>query len=399
MDQLDHRMLGPRLDLFHLQDEAPGAAFWHPRGLVLYGLIEQYLRNEMRRGGFQEVRTPQLLSRSLWERSGHWQKFGANMFVFADGERTLALKPMSCPGHVQLFRQQTRSYRDLPLRFSEFGACHRYEPSGALHGLMRGRAFTQDDAHVFCLREHVATEVKAFCELLQRVYRRFGFRQFVVGFSTRPDSREGSDTVWDEAEAMLEAAAVAAGLTFRQQRGAGAFYGPKLEFILKDQQNREWQCGTVQLDLVLPEKLDAEVVDSTGRSVRPVMIHHAVLGSLERFIAILLEEHRGQLPFWVAPEQIVVAPVGVQQRTYAANVARMFVQSGFRSRLDDSDETLSRRIRGARDLGIPIFATVGAREASAGNVTLRDRDGSRRVLDIPAAIGSLQALARTTADG
>jgi threonyl-tRNA synthetase len=398
MDHLDHRMLGPRLDLFHLQDEAPGAAFWHPRGLVLYGLIEQHIRTEMRQAGFQEVRTPQLLSRSLWERSGHWQKFGANMFVFAAGERTFALKPMSCPCHVQLFRQQTRSYRDLPLRFAEFGACHRYEPSGALHGLMRGRAFTQDDAHVFCLREHVATEVKAFCDLLQRVYRRFGFQQVVVGFSTRPDSREGSDTVWDEAEAMLEAAAVAAGLTFRHQRGEGAFYGPKLEFILKDQQNREWQCGTIQLDMVLPEKLDAQVVDSSGRGVRPVMIHHAVLGSLERFIAIVLEEHRGQLPFWLAPEQIIIAPVGAGQRTYAANVATAFIRSGLRCRMDDSDETLSRRVLSAHELGIPIFATVGAREASAGKVSLRDRGGSRQVLDIPEAIQSLQALAAATTD-
>jgi threonyl-tRNA synthetase len=391
-------MLGPRLDLFHLQDEAPGAAFWHPRGLLLYGLIEQYIRAQMRGAGFQEVRTPQLLSRSLWERSGHWQKFGANMFVFADGDRTFALKPMSCPCHVQLFRQQTRSYRDLPLRFAEFGACHRYEPSGALHGLMRGRAFTQDDAHVFCLPEHVASEVKAFCDLLQRVYRRFGFQQFVVGFSTRPDSREGSDSVWDEAEAMLEAAAVAAGLSFRQQRGAGAFYGPKLEFILEDQQHREWQCGTIQLDMVLPEKLDAEVVDSSGRGVRPVMLHHAVLGSLERFIAIVLEEHRGQLPFWMAPEQIIVAPVGAAQRTYAAQVAQALVESGLRCRVDDSNETLSRRILNAHDLGIPVFATVGAREASAGKVTLRERNGSRRVLDILAAVESLQRLAAATAE-
>ena len=391
-------MLGPRLDLFHLQDEAPGAAFWHPRGLLLYGLIEQYIRTQMRRAGFQEVRTPQLLSRPLWERSGHWQKFGANMFVFADGDRTFALKPMSCPCHVQLFRQQTRSYRDLPLRFAEFGACHRYEPSGALHGLMRGRAFTQDDAHVFCLPEHVASEVKAFCDLLQRVYRRFGFRQFIVGFSTRPDSREGSDRVWDEAEAMLEAAAVAAGLSFRQQRGAGAFYGPKLEFILQDQQHREWQCGTIQLDMVLPEKLDAEVVDSSGRGVRPLMLHHAVLGSLERFIAIVLEEHRGQLPFWIAPEQIIVAPVGAEQRTYAARVAQALVEAGLRCRVDDSNETLSRRILSAHDLGIPVFATVGPREASAGKVTLRERSGSCRVLDIREAVESLQRLAAATTD-
>jgi threonyl-tRNA synthetase len=395
MDLLDHRMLGPRLDLFHFDDEAPGAAFWRPRGLTLYGLIERYIRTQMRACGFQEVRTPQLLSRALWERSGHWEKFGANMFVFADGERTLALKPMSCPGHVQLFRQQLRSYRDLPLRYAEFGACHRYEPSGSLHGLMRGRAFTQDDAHVFCLPEHVAAEVKRFCELLRRVYLRFGFREFAVGLSTRPESREGSDVVWDEAEAMLEAAARAANLAFHRQSGEGAFYGPKLEFILKDRQNREWQCGTIQLDMVLPTKLDAQVVAPTGQTLRPVMIHHAVLGSLERFIAVLLEEHAGHLPFWVAPEQIVVAPVGAGQQPYAEHVATLFGESGLRCRVDDSQETLSRRILSAHELGIPIFATVGAKEVAAGSVSLRDGAGGRKVLGVAQAIEELRTLETT----
>src|SRR5215831_1873726 len=274
MDNHDHRVLGPELRLFHQQEEAPGTAFWHPRGALLYRLIENYILREMRQAGFREVRTPQLLSRSLWERSGHWAKFGANMFVFADGERAFALKPMNCPGHIQLFKQQIRSYRDLPLRFSEFGACHRYEPSGALHGLMRGRAFTQDDAHVFCLPEHIDNEVAKFCTLLRRVYSRFGFHEFVVGFSTRPQLREGSDALWDRAEAMLSAAGRKAGLEFRMQAGEGAFYGPKLEFILKDRDRREWQCGTIQLDLVLPEKLDAQIVTASGSSERPIMIHH-----------------------------------------------------------------------------------------------------------------------------
>jgi threonyl-tRNA synthetase len=290
MDSRDHRILGPRLDLFHQQDEAPGTVFWHPRGATIYRLIESFIRREMRRAGFQEVRTPQLLSKSLWERSGHWQKFGAHMFVFEDGERSFALKPMNCPGHVQLFRQQIRSYRNLPLRFSEFGACHRYEPSGALHGLMRSRAFTQDDAHVFCLPEHVETEVAQFCELLRRVYSRFGFEDFIVGFSTRPSVREGSDATWDEAEARLSAAARAAGLEFRNQPGEGAFYGPKLEFILKDQDGREWQCGTIQLDFVLPENLDAEVICSSGGTARSTIRSNVSRGfTAHRFRAVAFD--------------------------------------------------------------------------------------------------------------
>ncbi len=392
MDNHDHRMLGPRLDLFHQQEEAPGTAFWHPRGATIYRLIENYIRRAMNCAGFQEVRTPQLLSRSLWERSGHWGKFGANMFVFSDGDRSFALKPMNCPGHVQLFRQQIRSYRDLPVRFSEFGACHRYEPSGALHGLMRSRAFTQDDAHVFCLPEHIEAEVERFCGLLRRVYARFGFQDFVVGFSTRPEAREGSDATWDEAEATLAAAARGAGLEFRHQPGEGAFYGPKLEFILKDQDGREWQCGTIQLDLVLSEKLDAEVVDASGARVRPAMIHHAVLGSVERFMAVLLEHHRGQLPFWLAPEQLVIAPVSADQSEYARAVAATFNAADLRCVVDDADETLSRRIVSAHDQGVPIFVTVGPKEVSAGTVTIRERGGQRSVLSLTEARDWLKEL-------
>ena len=391
MDSHDHRVLGPRLGLFHQQEEGPGTVFWHPRGALVYRLIESYIRDEMRRGGFREVRTPQLLARSLWERSGHWSKFGENMFVFADGERSYALKPMNCPGHIQLFRQHVRSYRDLPVRFSEFGACHRYEPSGALHGLMRGRAFTQDDAHVFCLREHIDGEVARFCELLRRVYRRFGFDEFIVGFSTRPAAREGSDALWDEAESLLAGAARKAGLQPRLQPGEGAFYGPKLEFILKDQDGREWQCGTIQVDMVLPEKLDAEFVDAAGARQRPLMIHHAVLGSIERFLAVLLEHHRGWLPFWLVPDQVAVAPVSDAQSDYARSVCAELETAGLRCIIDEADETLSRRIVAAHERGIPVFATVGAREVAEGSVSLRERGGRSVVLSLAEAVARLRS--------
>jgi threonyl-tRNA synthetase len=382
----DHRVIGPRLDLFHQQDEAPGTAFWHPRGATLYRLIENYIRREMQRSGFREVRTPLLMSRSLWEASGHWERFGENMFAFADGERAFALKPMNCPGHIQVFRQQIRSYRDLPLRLSEFGACHRYEPSGALHGLMRARAFTQDDAHVFCLPEHVDGEVARFCALLHKIYARFGFSDISVGFSTRPAAREGSDAVWDRAEAMLAAAGRAAGLAFRLQPGEGAFYGPKLEFFLKDRDGREWQCGTIQVDLVLPERLDASVIAASGERERPVMLHQAVLGSMERFMAVLLEHYRGALPFWLAPEQIAIAPLSSAHEAYALEVADAFNAAELRCVIDHADESLSRRIVAAREKGIPVFVAVGAKEAVAGSVSLRDRSGKLSVRPLADAV-------------
>ena len=390
MDDHDHRVLGRRLDLFHQQEEAPGTAFWHPRGATLYLLIENFVRREMRHAGFREVRTPQLLARSLWERSGHWAKFGSNMFAFAIGERAFALKPMNCPGHVQMFKDQIRSYRDLPLRFSEFGMCHRFEPSGTLHGLMRGRAFTQDDAHVFCLPEHTDSEVARFCALLRRVYARFGFREFGVGFSTRPQLREGSDDLWDQAEKLLADAGRKAGLELRLQPGEGAFYGPKLEFILGDRDGREWQCGTIQLDLILPDKLDAKIVDASGADVRPMMIHHAVLGSIERFTAVLLEHYRGRLPFWLAPEQVVVAPVTAAHESYARGVAESFLSSDLRCVIDPANETLSRRIVAARELGIPIFAAVGSQEVSAGSVALRELDGRRISMSVADAVAHLK---------
>ncbi len=395
MDSLDHRSLGRKLGLFHQQEEGPGMVFWHPRGFALYHLIEDYIRARMRKIGFAEIRTPQVLSRALWEKSGHWQKFGGNMFSFQqdgeDGRRDYALKPMSCPGHVQIFNADLRSFRDLPLRYAEFGVCHRNEPSGALAGLMRTRAFVQDDAHIFCLEEHVVPEVARFCGLLREVYADFGFEDVIVGFSTRPAVREGADDVWDRAEASLMAAADAAGLTYRVQPGEGAFYGPKLEFVLKDARGREWQCGTIQLDLVLPEKLDARYVDSQNNRLRPVMIHHAVLGSIERFIAMLLEHYEGRLPLWLAPDQVAVASVTNASADYARKVYEALAASGLRAALDTREERIGRKLADAREAGIPAFIAVGAAESMNGTVALRRPDGGQDAIGLGVAIERLRA--------
>jgi threonyl-tRNA synthetase len=350
-------------------------AFWHPRGFALWRVIEDHLRRRMRRAGFREVRTPQLLARSLWEASGHWEKFGEAMFALEDGERAFALKPMSCPGHVQIFGKRLRSARDLPLRLCEFGACHRNDPSGALMGLMRTRAFVQDDAHIFCSEDQVVAEVARGCALLREIYADLGFPSFAVALSTRPAVRAGSEETWDRAEALLAEAARGAGLPFREQPGEGAFYGPKLEFALADARGRSWQCGTVQLDLVLPERLDATYVDSGGARRRPAMIHQAVLGSLERFIGMLLEHCGGRLPLWLAPEQIAVLSVEPAQAAYAADVAAALEAEGYRVALDDRPERLSRKIAEAHAAAIPLAAVVGAREAAAGTVMLRRRNG------------------------
>ncbi|MCG8692896.1 MAG: threonine--tRNA ligase, partial [Minwuiales bacterium] len=371
MDDNDHRAIGNRMDLFHQQEEGAGMVFWHPRGFALYHVIEDYIRRRMRAAGYREVRTPQLLSRSLWQASGHWEKFGDNMFALpGDDGHAPALKPMNCPGHIQIFNKRTRSFRDLPLRLAEFGACHRDEPSGALLGLMRTRAFVQDDAHVFCTEDDIVAEVARFCDLLRRVYTDFGFDDMAVAFSTRPDVRAGSDAVWDRAEAALADAAKEAGLDCRTQPGEGAFYGPKLEFALRDSRGREWQCGTVQVDLVLPERLDAAYVDADNKRQRPVLLHHAVLGSIERFIGILLEHHRGRLPLWLAPEQIAVASITEAAADYAGEVAARFEEVGFRVALDTRKARLPRKIVDAREAGIPLLAAVGAREAEAGTVAL-----------------------------
>jgi threonyl-tRNA synthetase len=390
MDIDDHRAIANRLDLFHQQEEGPGVVFWHPRGYAIYRVIEDYIRRRMRRAGFREIRTPQLLARSLWEASGHWERFGDDMFAFADGERSFALKPMSCPGHLQVFNKRTRSYRDLPLRYCEFGACHRNEASGALHGLMRTRAFVQDDAHIFCTEEQIEEEVRRFCEMLRAVYADFGFPDFIVGFSTRPSLRAGSDETWDRAEAMLSAAARAAGLSPRLQVGEGTFYGPKVEFILRDRQGREWQCGTIQLDFVLPERLDAAYVDADNQRRRPAMMHQAILGSIERFLAVLLEHHGGDLPLWLAPDQLVVTSIGEAQAAYAERVADTFAQADFRVALDIRPERLPRKIVDARESGIPLLIVVGAREAKDEAVSLRYRDGRQSVLPLAKAIDTLR---------
>jgi threonyl-tRNA synthetase len=390
MDDHDHRSLGTRLDLWHIQEDAPGMVFWHPRGNTLCRILEDYIRRKMRRLGYAEVRTPQLLPRKLWIESGHWEKFSAHMFGFSDSERPMALKPMSCPCHVQIFNSGLRSWRELPVRYAEFGLCHRDEPSGSLHGLMRTRAFEQDDAHVFCREDDVPGEIARFVALLSEVYADFGFRQPEVSLSTRPFARAGSDELWDWAEERLAAAARKCGLSFDMKPGEGAFYGPKLEFALRDRLGRSWQCGTVQLDSVLPKRLEASYVGPDGDRKTPVMIHHAVFGSIGRFVAVLLEHHAGALPFWLSPDQVAVAPISQDQAGYAAKVLDALGAGGVRSVLFASADTLSRRIVAAHGASIPVVAVVGQREAASGTVSLRERAGAVSVLPLDDAVAALR---------
>ncbi|MBX3454138.1 threonine--tRNA ligase [Ferrovibrio sp.] len=399
MDHNDHRNIGSRLALFHQQEEAPGMVFWHPRGFALYRAVEDYIRRRMRRAGFQEVRSPQMLARSLWERSGHWEKFAENMFVLEDGHRPFALKPMSCPCHIQIFGKHVRSFRELPLRFCEFGACHRNEPSGALQGLMRGRSFVQDDAHIFCTEAQIVGEVARFAGMLREIYADFGFPNFRVGFSTRPERRVGDDALWDHAEESLRAAAEAAGLDCVVQPGEGAFYGPKLDFILIDGRGRDWQCGTVQLDFVLPERLDAEYVDADNQRRRPVLIHHAVLGSLERFIGMLLEHYEGRLPFWLAPEQVMVASIGAPADGYARALAERLLDLNLRVACDVRPGRLGDKVAAAHAAAIPVLLAVGPKEAAAGSVSWRQADGSAKFMDMEAALAELARLARPGSAG
>jgi threonyl-tRNA synthetase len=393
MHEVDHRILGSRLELFHQQEEGPGMVFWHPRGWQLYRVIEDYIRAQMQNASFHEVRTPQLLARSLWERSGHWEKFGKNMYslVEADSNRSHCLKPMSCPCHIQLFNKRTRSYHELPLRYSEFGSCHRDEPSGSLQGLMRTRAFVQDDAHVFCTEDHLESEIGRFCHLLRTVYEDFGFSEFKVAFSTRPDVRTGSDDTWNRAEAALANAASAACLSFEMQAGEGAFYGPKLEFQLTDSRGRNWQCGTVQLDFFLPQRLDASFVNDHGQQETPVMIHHAILGSMERFIGIILEHYEGWLPVWLAPEQVVVSTVTSSDLAYALEVAAALKGVGIRVVLDGRAERLGRKIVDARDKCIPLMAIVGARDALNRTISLRRRNDMQETRTLDDTVASLRS--------
>ncbi|MGB1329764.1 MAG: threonine--tRNA ligase, partial [Candidatus Puniceispirillaceae bacterium] len=355
-EKRDHRKLGRQLDLFHLQEEAAGSVFWHAKGWVLYREIEAYVRRRLDAAGYSEVKTPQLVDRSLWEASGHWEKFGENMFTAqSEDERTLALKPMNCPCHVQIFRQGIKSYRDLPLRMAEFGSCHRNEPSGALHGIMRVRAFTQDDAHIFCTEGQITAESVKFCSLLQSIYADFGFHEVRVKFSDRPEVRAGDDATWDRAEAALTDATKAAKLDTTLNPGEGAFYGPKLEFVLRDAIGRDWQCGTLQVDFVLPDRLDAEYVGEDGNRHRPVMLHRAILGSMERWIGILIEQYAGRMPAWLAPVQITVASITDQANDYAREVAAAAADLGFRVETDLRNEKISYKVREHSVMKVPFI--------------------------------------------
>ena len=392
-EKRDHRRLGRELDLFHQQEEAVGSVFWHPKGWTLWRVIENYLRARLEAGGYVEVKTPQLLDRALWEASGHWEKFRENMFIAQSAdERVLALKPMNCPGHVQIFRQGLKSYRDLPLRIAEFGSCHRNEPSGALHGVMRVRAFTQDDAHIFCSEDQITTESIKFCDLLRVVYKDFGFDDVSVKFSDRPAVRAGSDAVWDRAEAALKAATEAAGLPYTLNPGEGAFYGPKLEFVLRDAIGRDWQCGTLQVDFVLPERLDASYIGEDGQRHRPVMLHRAIFGSMERFIAILIEQYAGKFPLWLAPVQAVVATITSEADEYAREVGRLCAQAGLRVEVDLANEKINYKVREHSLAKVPIMLVVGKREAEQRNLALRRLGGKEQeILALDDAIARLAA--------
>jgi threonyl-tRNA synthetase len=372
-ERRDHRRIGKEMDLFHIQEEAVGSVFWHPKGWVLYRKLEDYLRRRLDAAAYQEVRTPQLVDRTLWEASGHWEKFREHMFLarVEDEDKTLALKPMNCPCHVQIFRHTLRSYRELPLRMAEFGACHRYEPSGALHGIMRVRAFTQDDAHIFCTEQQIAPETVAFVALLSSVYRDLGFPEFRVKFSDRPALRAGEDATWDRAEGALKEACATAGVEYELNPGEGAFYGPKLEFVLRDAIGRDWQCGTLQVDFVMPERLDAEYVGEDGARHRPVMLHRAILGSFERFLGILIEQHAGRFPFWLAPVQVVVATIVSDADAYAEEVAASLRVRGITARCDTRNEKINAKVREHSLQRVPVLLVVGRREAEARTVSLR----------------------------
>ncbi len=372
-EKRDHRRIGKEMNLFHLQEEATGSVFWHPKGWKIYRTAEAYMRRRLEATGYQEVKTPQLVDRALWEASGHWEKYRENMFqaIVEDEDKTLALKPMNCPCHVLIFRQGLRSYRELPMRMAEFGACHRYEPSGALHGIMRVRAFTQDDAHIFCTEDQIASETVQFVALLDSIYKDFGFESFRVKFSDRPEKRAGSDDVWDRAEGALKEACAIAGVDYELNPGEGAFYGPKLEFVLRDAIGRDWQCGTLQVDFVLPERLDAEYVGEDGARHRPVMLHRAILGSFERFLGILIEQYAGRFPLWLAPVQIVVAPIVSDADGYAEEVAAAFKAAGLAVTTDLANAKIQAKIREHSMQHVPVIAVVGRKEAEARTVALR----------------------------
>jgi threonyl-tRNA synthetase len=375
-EKRDHRKLARQLDLFHLQDEAPGMVFWHPRGWRLWQAVEQYMRRRLEAEGYQEIRTPMVMDRTLWEKSGHWENYRENMFTTESEKRDYAVKPMNCPGHVQVFNSALRSYRDLPMRLAEFGACHRNEPSGALHGIMRVRGFVQDDAHIFCTEEQIVEEARAFNEFAMSVYRDFGFEGVSVKLSLRPEKRAGSDTVWDKAENGLRDALRACGIEWEELPGEGAFYGPKVEYHIKDALGRSWQCGTLQLDFVLPERLGAEYVSAEDSArKRPVMLHRAILGSLERFIGILIENHAGAFPLWLAPVQAVVMSISEHQADYAESVTARLRAAGFRVEADLRSDKIGYKIREHSLQKLPYQIVVGDKEKAEGLVAVRSRGG------------------------
>ena len=375
-EKRDHRKLGKQLGYFHFQEEAPGMAFWHAQGWTLFQLVETYVRNLLEEYDYQEVHTPQVLNRRLWERSGHWEKFRENMFTTHVEDQDYAIKPMNCPGHVMIFNQGIKSYRDLPLRISEFGICHRNEPSGTLHGLMRGRSFTQDDAHVFCTEEQIGSEVSTLIDLTYRMYNDFGFEDIEVALSTRPENRVGDDLLWDRSEKALAAALEEKEIPFTVQEGEGAFYGPKHEFVLRDSIGRRWQCGTIQLDFSMPSRLGAEYVAEDGTKKVPVMIHRAILGSLERFIGILMEDTEGKLPAWLSPVQLIVCNIGPRQREYALSVQKHLKNHDLRVQCDLRNEKIGYKIRHATLRRIPFILVVGDKEIDAESVTVRAQDGT-----------------------
>jgi threonyl-tRNA synthetase len=374
-EKRDHRKLARQMDLFHLQEEAPGMVFWHDKGWRVYQVVENYIRDQLREHGYQEVHTPQVIDKSLWEKSGHWDKFHDDMFTTASENREYAVKPMNCPAHIQIFNQGLKSYRDLPLRLAEFGSCHRNEPSGTLHGIMRLRNFVQDDAHIFCTEDQVQSEVSDFIDLLFEVYRDFGFNDILIKLSTRPDKRVGSDAVWDKSEAALEQALDAKKLDWELQPGEGAFYGPKIEFSLKDSLGRVWQCGTIQVDFSMPERLGAHYIDPNGDKHVPVMLHRAVLGSLERFIGILIEDNAGLLPLWLAPVQAVIMNITDGQAEYVENVAKSLKKQGFRVESDLRNEKIGFKIREHTIQRIPYLLVVGNREVEGSAVSVRTQKG------------------------
>ena len=391
-EKRDHRRLGRELDLFHIQEEAVGSVFWHAKGWTLYREIEMYIRRRLDAAGYQEIKTPQLIDRALWEASGHWDKFRENMFTAnAEDDKVLALKPMNCPGHVQVYKQGLKSYRDLPLRLAEFGSCHRNEPSGALHGIMRVRAFTQDDAHIFCTEDQITDESIKFCDLLKSIYADFGFQDIRIKFSDRPEVRAGEDAVWDRAEGALREACDAAGLETTLNPGEGAFYGPKLEFVLRDAIGRDWQCGTLQVDFVLPERLDATYVAESGERKRPVMLHRAIFGSMERWIGILIEQYSGRFPMWLSPVQVVVATITDAAEDYAREVAAACKAAGLRVALDLRNEKINYKVREHSEAKVPALLVVGAREAEGKQVAVRRLGGkAQEILALDDAVHRLK---------